>query len=202
MLIISAHWSGFFAASDHLHLPMRMDKGEIMSEWEAIGEFPEAKKAVRDLVAIRKEEIADISRSETRIRTIVARTCSHSSPKKEICDLVLGAFVFHPRQRLLADLRRLERTLAIMEGGRSKGSERDIAKAKEVPISSFIEFGKDGKATSIFAPSERTPSMHYYERSNRIHCFATGRTEDSIGAMMEMRRCGFMEAVGILCEMA
>lgn len=201
MMIISAFWSGFLPASDIEGLPTRSDSARAMNEWEAAREFPEARKAVQGLIAMRKEELRNAAAMEPRIRLIVARECAPSSPKKAIADMLSAIYSKAPRMAIEADIRRLERILMAMD--RKGGlAEESVARAKSVPISSFIEFGRDGKARSAFSPGERTPSMHYYPKSNRVHCFATGRDEDSIGAMMEIRGCGFMEAVRILCDMA
>ncbi len=201
MMLISDSWSGLLPPGEIDGIPLRIGAGKGMTDWEAAREFPEARRAVLALVAMRKEEIRSAAAMDARIRLIVARECSHSSPKKAIADMLSAIYSKAPKAALEADLRRLERILMAMER-RGGAAEESIARAKAVPISSFIEFGRDGKATSAFSPGERTPSMHYYPKSNRVHCFASGRDEDSIGAMMEIRGCGFMEAVRILCDMA
>lgn len=70
-----------------------------------------------------------------------------------------------------------------------------IERAKLVPITNWIEF-RMNKAKSIWRPTEKTPSMHYYSKNNRVYCFATKQGGDPIDVVMQMNPgMTFTEAV-------
>lgn len=70
----------------------------------------------------------------------------------------------------------------------------DIARAKSFPMDSLIEIGKDGKALCVWH-SERTPSMHYYKKTNNIHCFGCNKSGDTIDAYRAIHNVSFNMAV-------
>jgi len=71
----------------------------------------------------------------------------------------------------------------------------DLARAKAYPISSLVKFNRAGKALCP-AHSEKTPSLHFYQKQNRAYCFGgCGRGFDSIDIYMMLNNCDFKEAV-------
>ena len=84
---------------------------------------------------------------------------------------------------------------------RRKGITKDlIDKVKLVPIENEIEFDGGNKALSLWAPQERTPSMHYYKNDNRVHCFASGEGGSVIDVVMLKHNLDFNGAVKYLQE--
>lgn len=73
----------------------------------------------------------------------------------------------------------------------------DIARAKAFPMTSLIEVGKDGKALCVWH-SERTPSMHYYKKTNNLHCFACNKSGDTIDVYRIQHGVSFNVAVKAL----
>lgn len=72
--------------------------------------------------------------------------------------------------------------------------EDTILKAKTYPLSNFIEFTRY-KAVCPWH-KEKTPSLHYYPKSNTAYCFGScGRTYDAIDFYREAHHCGFKKAV-------
>ncbi len=69
-----------------------------------------------------------------------------------------------------------------------------MLRAKTYPLSNFIEFQRY-KACCPWH-NEKTPSLHYYPKTNTAHCFGScGRTYDAIDFYREAHHCGFKKAV-------
>lgn len=75
------------------------------------------------------------------------------------------------------------------------GAELDRAKA--YPISSLIKFNRAHKACCLWH-NEKTPSMHYYEKNNRVYCFSCGKGADAIDVFMQLNNCSFQAAIEFL----
>lgn len=75
--------------------------------------------------------------------------------------------------------------------------KHDVERAKQRPITNFVKF-KGGFALCLWH-KERSPSMKYYPKSNRVHCFGgCGKDEDVIGVVQQLMGVGFVTAVGII----
>lgn len=74
------------------------------------------------------------------------------------------------------------------------GGDDEVLRAKSYPLTNFMEFVKF-KACCPFH-NEKTPSMHYYPKTNTAHCFGgCGKTYDAIDFYRDAHRCGFKQAV-------
>jgi hypothetical protein len=68
-------------------------------------------------------------------------------------------------------------------------------KAKQKPITDLIEFNRGGVRKCLWH-SEKTGSLKYYPKNNKVHCFgACGRSFDSIDVLMRLKNISFKEAV-------
>lgn len=70
----------------------------------------------------------------------------------------------------------------------------NIEKAKAFPITDLIEFNNSNMARCIFH-TEKTPSLHYYPRTNSCYCFSCNTYADSIKVFQQLNNCTFLEAV-------
>lgn len=130
------------------------------------------------------------------LQVINERIKEAESRAKDLEDWFLDARVF----RFYAeDMRKLYDSLTKPRRVAASGDlDMDrIERAKTVPIDSIINFTR-GKATSIWKPNERTPSMHYYPKSNRVKCYATGNHGDVIDVVMITKEKNFNEAIAYL----
>lgn len=73
-------------------------------------------------------------------------------------------------------------------------STLDVERARQVPIDSLIEFNRANFAKCLWH-SERTPSMKYYPKDNRVYCFGCNKRGDVIDVMMSITNSSFKEAV-------
>ena len=70
----------------------------------------------------------------------------------------------------------------------------EITQAKQFPVTSLIDFKKNVAICPFHG--EKTPSLHYYPRSNTIYCFgACQKSFDSIEVYRLLNDCSFVEAV-------
>lgn len=74
-----------------------------------------------------------------------------------------------------------------------------IERAKCVPISNFIKFNQEGKAPCIWT-NEKTPSMHYYRKTNKVWCFGCGKGGDVIDVYAELNHVTMKEALNALAS--
>lgn len=87
-----------------------------------------------------------------------------------------------------------EHTKINKETDRPKSFTSDnVTRAKEYPVENLLEF-KNDKACCLWH-NEKTPSMHFYHKSNSCYCFGCGKVADSIEIYMKLHDCTFREAV-------
>ena len=84
---------------------------------------------------------------------------------------------------------------------KEKISDTDIENAKQYPIQDILGETQDGKFTCIFHSPDNNPSLHYYEKTNSVHCFSCGEGGDSIAVYMQVNNVDFIEAVKQLKEL-
>lgn len=76
-------------------------------------------------------------------------------------------------------------------------TEQDIEQAKNYPITELMKFNTSNNAKCIFH-TEKSASMHYYKKGNRVQCFGCERAEDAIGIYMQLYSVDFLTAVKAL----
>lgn len=91
----------------------------------------------------------------------------------------------------------LEKYVRLCKRSKVERGKLDVLRAKQVPISSWIEFNRAGFA-SCPLHNDKTPSLKYYEKENKVHCFSCGFQGDVIDVVMKIRECSFIDAVKIL----
>jgi DNA primase len=69
----------------------------------------------------------------------------------------------------------------------------EVQRAKSYPITNLTEF-KQRKACCPYH-NEKTPSFHYYPKTNSAYCFGCNKSADSIDIYQIIHNCTFKEAV-------
>jgi hypothetical protein len=91
----------------------------------------------------------------------------------------------------------LKKYLTLLKNAKSHENKINVEKAKTVPISNWVDFNHAGFA-QCFLHQDKTPSMKYYEKENRVYCFSCGFSGDVIDIVRKIKNCSFCEAVNIL----
>tara|TARA_B110000503_G_C7048999_1_gene371476 strand:- start:210 stop:773 length:564 start_codon:yes stop_codon:yes gene_type:complete len=110
---------------------------------------------------------------------------SNSSITREFCELV--------RQDWETKSNKLKQLLSF--NTEVKDNKQSIEKAKQYPIENLVKFNSYGFAKCIFHGPEKTASMKFNKKSNRIHCFSCSADEDAIGVYMKINSVDFNTAV-------
>lgn len=74
-----------------------------------------------------------------------------------------------------------------------------IAAAKTVPIPIFLKFNREKKGKCLWH-EEKNPSMHFYEKQNRVWCFSCGQGGDVIDVVQKLNNCGLKEALQLILK--
>lgn len=69
-----------------------------------------------------------------------------------------------------------------------------LSRAKQFPITSLMPFNRAHKAVCLWH-SDTHPSLHYYAKNNKVHCFSCGKTGDAVDVYMAINNCSFLEAI-------
>lgn len=72
-----------------------------------------------------------------------------------------------------------------------------IEQAKQVPIPHYIKFNREGYANCIWH-NEKTPSMYYYPKQNRVKCFGCDKMGDVIDVVKHQNGVELQEALNII----
>lgn len=70
----------------------------------------------------------------------------------------------------------------------------DIARAKSVPMTQFLEVNGAGFAACL-KHNDKTPSVKYYPKDNKAHCFSCNWHFDVIDLIQHIHSCSFIEGV-------
>jgi len=74
-----------------------------------------------------------------------------------------------------------------------------IVAAKAVPIPQYLKFDRTKTAKCIWH-EDSSPSMHYYDKQNRVHCFGCGKGGDVIDVVQVLQRCNLQEALKFILK--
>ncbi len=101
-----------------------------------------------------------------------------------------------PVHELMTRVAFLDKYLALINNSRGKSADSlvNIQRAKMVPISDYIDFNKAGFALCVWH-NEKSGSMKYYPKENKVTCFGCNKSGDVIDVMMEVWGCTLIEAV-------
>ena len=73
----------------------------------------------------------------------------------------------------------------------------DLVRARQVPLSDFLKFNSAGMVKCLWH-IERTGSLHYIKKNNKVHCFGGCGTKDVIEVIQNLNNCTFKEALKII----
>lgn len=200
--LINTPYHTFIIHEEELDILELIEKPDIphMSLHDLSQEFPRAKSSIKANIKENEKKIRELISSEAEWKTFVYKHVNNYTMRQEAEGMLILRFVTTPIYRLEERNKELKKILLYMSNKEElKGEAVDIEKAKQKPITDYIQFNKMKFANSIFT-NEKTPSMKYYPKQNRVHCFSSGRNEDVIGVVMELQKVTFIQAVKFILK--
>lgn len=162
-------------------------------------EFPEAKTFVKRRLKEINKELSLLSGEEIKMQNWV-RGRVKVVQQQNVIDFNTALFFQPKREDLKKDQERLSRILMFMEPKTSGASHRfteRLALAREFPIPKLIAFNGAGFAKCIWH-DEKSGSMKYYRKQNKVYCFGCRYGGDAIDVMMRLQGLTLSGAVDAL----
>lgn len=162
---------------------------KVVMNHELFKEFPEAKKLCKGLIKEYKSICVALESRRQAIQTKCFEDHSNIYEREFWTEIMIGATIDIPVSWYEKQIHRLEmlfKTDSYFEPFR-----------KDRPISDFIQFDKAGFASCIWH-NEKTASMKYYPKDNRVHCFGCSKSGDIIDVIQQLQGCSFKEALTII----
>lgn len=165
--------------------------------------FPEAKRLIkRSLKNEIKQWKQDLDKSLEVRRIFNKKILSKVSHQNQwFYEWVRDEFYVNPlkegRKELIKKNYYILKFLSQPKEETNKINDTDIEQARQVPIDLYIQFNRQGYAPCI-NHNEKTPSMYYSKKRNRVHCFGCDFDTDVIGVVQKLKGVGFIEAIKII----
>lgn len=157
--------------------------------------YPQAKSYLKDKVKELKQQRALLIDKEWEIKKTVDGLTGTTNGKEDMLYLLLEVYVVWPKKALEHEIAQCEKILWNIDMQKSVGTGGvNIDKARAVPISDFVEFSRSGFAKCIWH-SEKSASMKYYKRDNKVKCFGCSKGGDVIDVVQQLDGISFLEAV-------
>lgn len=157
---------------------------------------------VKGVIKAQKQQLREYNELRVQIenecRTLRGKT---KTEKREAAEFLVALRVTPHIEEIQSHIKKNEQILMLATKtpeGEQANTGLNFERAKLVPIDSFIEF-KRGFAPCIWH-DEVTPSMKYYKKNNRVHCFGCDKGGDVIDVIQQIKECDIKEAVRFLTE--
>ena len=206
-----------FVGKHGLYTPQEVDQADrLEKEWkqnqvhyslsQLLDIFPEMKPAVKKkLQAEIKQCKADMVRSEqVRVNFNNKILSKVKYENKWFYSMVRDILYVEPLTE--SREKRIKRNYFFLSALKSKFvkvtdsnvAEADIIRAREVPLTTFIEVNRAGFAQCPWH-TDITPSLKVYQNTNRWYCFSCHAGTDVIDFIIKRDNCQFLEAIKTLC---
>jgi hypothetical protein len=149
--------------------------------------FPEAKEYLKQQLSTAYDNLKILEQAKQEYADIIYKKVSRKNEwfwNDIVEDLFVGPY--EKRQRDI-----IKRNSFLFSNNKKL---LNIEKAKAFPITDLMDFNRANMACCIFH-TERTPSMHYYPKTNSVYCFSCNTYGDSIKVFQQLNNCTFLEAV-------
>jgi hypothetical protein len=155
---------------------------------------------VKKVIKSQKDQVKEYVRLGVEIQAECKKLRGKTMDQKRDAEAFLMALRVTPFiEELEVNIKKNEQILMLAgktPEGEPSNQGLDFERAKLVPIDSLLQF------TRGFAPccwhNENTPSMKYYKKNNRVHCFGCGKGGDAIDVIQTIKDCDIKTAVQFL----
>jgi hypothetical protein len=159
--------------------------------------FPEGLKLCKAVIKDYKENIRVVQDTRQQIVETVYKTEKDIYQREKWTDILIGCVIDFPIQWYEFNISKLNRIIALNKKGSSNQGSLDLNLAKQIPISNFLEVNSAGFARCVWH-NEKTGSLKYYPKDNRVHCFGCGRSGDVIDVVRQINNCSLTEAIKLI----
>lgn len=154
-------------------------------------------RSLRSLAKQWKTELKDLLALQPKIEEHVRKVRgSTMEERKNSIFALVTLYVDFPADILREKIQRVESVL-FFANSKNKKEGLDLQKAKQYPINSLLKINTAGFARCVWH-NEKTPSMKYYKKNNRVHCFGCHKSGDAIDVVQAIRGCSLKDAVNFL----
>lgn len=162
--------------------------------------FPEAKSRIKEIV---KEDTQALGKILAK-QEVIKKLCYKHCQKLAILDCmeeVALEWMGEQAQREVLEARIKKNSTVLNNFKNPRWVKRSIPKAKAVPIDTILQFDRAGFTNCIWH-EERTPSLKYYPKENRVHCFGScNRNGDVIDVAEVVFKMNTTQAIRKLCNL-
>ena len=163
--------------------------------------FPEAKSAIKRAIKNDTHELSFILKRHKEIKDWWFLHIPNRVHLEFVQELAIVCYGNVNRQEQLEQ--RIKKNKLILRHFKLKDgaygySKATIEKAKIVSIVQILEFNRAGFAKCIWH-NEKTGSLKYYARENKVWCFSCNKGGDVIDVMQTIHKISTREAIKKLC---
>lgn len=173
-----------------------------LSTSDAVKIFANKKKAksiLKKWMADKRKELSWLDEEERDQKNRVAKLPLNRHDKEQ-ANWFNGAIIEGRREEIRLRLKKCDTMLMFLSPDKNNvmaNGAKDIIKAKDIPMDYLIDFNSSGSALCIWH-DEKTPSMHWNRKTNRVKCFGCDMGGDTIDVVIQLQGVDFKEALGVL----
>jgi hypothetical protein len=173
------------------------------SLYQLVEIFPEAKPYVKSKLQREIKQWKEDLKEAQKIKTECKKVTSRALPKNQwFWEMVAEILIIPDRGKIEKQIKKNVFHLSALKPQKmeeikdGKVTEQDIIKAKETPITNFLEVNRMGFARCPFHKDDH-PSLKVY-KNNRWWCYSCNTGSDVIDLIMAIQKVDFIEAVKYL----
>ncbi len=175
----------------------------VLTPIELVEIFPEAKGIVVRNLGIWKKYKKDVAGLYSDLlNELLKQVYQNGNEVEDGARFMQKYFYDRPMKEIDGHVKRLEHLKMLYENvgkpvKEGAVTDADIACAKAVPVTQYLELNRSGFFVCIFH-DDRHPSAKYYADQNKMYCFVCGKGFDVIDVVQKLRGVEFLEAVKII----
>lgn len=175
------------------------------SFYDLIAIFPEAKTYIKRKLTSDikdyKKYLIDAQEYKSHCTSQINKICSTSECRSFYHDYVdiclIKPSIEDVQKKIKKNIFYLSALKPQPKENRNKITDQDIQRAKQIPISNFLQINRSGFAFCPFH-KETQGSLKVYEKQNTWYCFSCQKGGDCVDLIMNMQNKSFLESIKFL----